>query len=78
MRICYCNTHTYTVHVETDARTKATHSTPRVLGLSLQWPVSADQPNPTELTRQWFVGYQIESMALIFSPLRFAASAVVR
>ena len=46
--------------------------------LSLQLPLLADQPNPTELTRQWFLEYQKESMELIFSPLRFAASAVVR
>lgn len=66
MWICYCNTNTYTAYVETR---------PRVLSLSLQLPVTADQPNPTELK---FVEYRIESMELIFSPLRFAASAVVR
>ena len=69
MWICYCNTNTYTAYVETRTR---------VLSLSLQLPVTADQPNPTELTRQWFVEYRMESMELIFSPLRFAASAVVR
>lgn len=53
-------------------------SRPWVLGLSLQPPVSANQPNPIELSKQWFAEYQTESMELIFLPLRFAASAVVR
>lgn len=78
MWICYCNTHTYTVHVETDTRTKATHSTPFFQDPECRVWACNCPCRQISLTRQWFPEYQIESMELIFSPLRFAASAVVR